>query len=135
MTTSVSEKHVTKIGTPLVVQVNSPNGRLAVVFEDDGDTGYFYALAPVPDEGKLELLDALHIYNAEDNLRGADVRLEVLWSGDSTRAGLRVNASLWAMFDFGAEVGRSRSNFPPPAGRWRMDEARPDWDDSLLKLF
>jgi hypothetical protein len=46
-----------------------------------------------------------------------------------------VNASLWALFDFGAQTGWSRSNFPPPAGRWRMGEARPDWTDALVKLL
>jgi hypothetical protein len=125
------DSRVSRIGDKLVMQADAPSREVTVVFEDDGDTGYIYALAPTP-VGELELLDALHIYNAEDNLRGADVKLEVLWSDDSSLAGLRVNASLWALFDFTAETGWTRSNFPPPAGRWRMGGARPDWDDSLV---
>ena len=126
------EVHTSKIGDKLVLQLDSPSGPMSVVFEDDGDTGYFYALTPTP-SGELELLDALHVYNAEADLRGTDVRLELLWSADGQRAGLRVNAALWALFDFAAETGWSRSNFPPPAGKWRMGEARPDWDDALIR--
>ena len=130
----ISQAHVGRIGEKFVLQVDAPSRQLTVVFEDDGDTGYFYALAPTG-SGELELLDALHIYNAEESLRGTDVRLELVWRDDSERAGLRVNATLWALFDFPAQSGWSRSNFPPPAGRWRMAGARPDWSDELIKLF
>ena len=126
------QSQVTKIGDKFVLQVDAPSREVTVVFEDDGDTGYLYALAPLA-SGELELLDALHVYNAEADLRGADIRLEVEWSEDSKLAGLRLNASLWALFDFGAQTGWSRSNFPPPAGRWRMGEDRPAWDDALVK--
>jgi hypothetical protein len=123
---------VSKIGDKLVFQMDAPSHEVTVVFEDDGDTAYFYALMP-NGSGQLELLDALHVYNAEAELRGSDIRLEVEWSQDSRLAGLRVNASLWALFDFGAETGWSRSNFPPPAGRWRMGESRPQWNDDLVR--
>ena len=129
---SSKQGHVTQIGEKVVLQVDAPSRLVTVVFEDDGDTGYFYALTP-NESGQLELLDALHVYNAEDSLRGTSVQLEIAWSEDSQLAGLRMNASLWALFDFGAETGWSRSNFPPPAGRWRMGEARPDWDDGLIR--
>jgi hypothetical protein len=121
-----------KIGDKFVLQKDAPSRLVTVVFEDDGDTGYSYALAPTA-AGELELLDALHVYNAEDSLRGVDVKLEIVWSEDSQLAGIRVNASLWALFDFTAETGWSRSNFPPPGGRWRMAESRPVWDDSLVR--
>jgi hypothetical protein len=126
------QSRATKIGDKLVLQQDAPSREVTVVFEDDGDTGYFYALAPTP-SGELQLLDALHVYNAEADLRGSDVMLEILWSEDSARAGLRVNAALWALFDFAAQTGWSRSNFPPPAGKWRMGESRPEWDDALLR--
>ena len=127
-----SQAHVATIGSKFVLQVDAPSREVTVVFEDDGDTGYLYALAPLA-SGELELLDALHIYNAEADLRGSDIRLELTWSDDSKLAGLCLNASLWALLDFGAQTGWTRSNFPPPAGRWRMSEARPDWDDSLVR--
>ena len=126
------QSQITQIGSKLVMQVDAPSRMFTIVVEDDGDTGYAYALAPT-ESGQLELLDALHLYNAEGELRGKDVKLEVEWSADSKLAALRVNAAMWALFDFEAETGWSRSNFPPPAGRWRMGEARPDWDDALIR--
>jgi hypothetical protein len=120
---------VTKIGTPLVLRSDAPAGAPSVMFEDDGDTGYFYAIEPRGEA--MELLDALHVYNAEADLRGVDCRLELLWSADGRKAGLRLNGALWAVFDFDAEQGRCRSNYPPPAGRWQAPE-RPAWHDSLL---
>jgi hypothetical protein len=131
---SVSQSHADRIGGKFVLQLDAPSQAATVVFEDDGDTGYFYALAPTP-AGELELLDALHVYNAEAELRGTDIRIEIAWSDDGARAGLRVNASLWALFDFSSQSGWSRSNFPPPAGRWRMGEERPAWSDALVKLL
>ena len=127
-----SQVRTVKIGGKFVMQSDAPSRLFTAVLEDDGDTGYFYALAPT-ESGQLELLDALHIYNAEADLRDTDVRLEIVWSDDSRLAGLRVNASLWALFDFESETGWSRNNFPPPAGQWRMGEARPDWNDSLIR--
>ena len=126
------DKRTTRMGDKLVLQVDAPSRLVTVVFEDDGDTGYFYALAPT-EAGQLELLDALHVYNAEADLRGKDIRLEVEWSEDSRLVALRINASMWALFDFAAETGWSRSNFPPPPGRWRMGESRPDWSDDLIR--
>jgi hypothetical protein len=126
------EARTTRIGDALVLQLDAPSREVSVVFEDDGDTGYFYALAPTV-SGELELLDALHVYNAEADLRGTDVRLELAWSDDSLRAGLRINASLWALFDFGEQAGWSRSNYPPPAGRWKMGGTRPEWHDDLAR--
>ena len=123
---------VFQIGSAAVLQSDAPAGTRSVVFEDDGQTGYFYALAP--GESALELLDALHVYNAEQDLRGVDCRIELAWTADSSKAGLRVNGSLWAVFDFEREQGWSRSNFPPPAGRWKMP-ARPEWDESLVHQF
>ena len=129
---SVSQSHADRIGGKFVLQLDAPSRDFSVVFEDDGDTGYVYALAPLA-SGELELLDALHVYNAEEDLRGKDIRVELAWSAHSARAGLRVNASLWALFDFTEQCGWSRSNFPPPAGKWRMGEERPAWDDTLVK--
>jgi len=123
---------VSKIGDKLVMQMDAPSHEASVVFEDDGDTGYFYALAP-NGSGGLELLDALHVYNAEADLRGTDLRLEIEWSEDSKLAALRVNASMWALYDFNAQMGWSRSNFPPPPGKWRNGEPRPEWDDALVR--
>ena len=123
---------VVRIGSKTVLQSEASSGAYSVVFEDDGDTGYFYALAPGAEA--LELLDALHVYNAEEELRGTDCSLQLLWSADGMKAGLRLNAALWAVFDFERQKGWCRSEFPPPQGRWRGGEREP-WDPALINLF
>src|SRR5438046_631967 len=53
------------VGQPLVVDGDSPAGRYAAVFEDDGQTGYFYAIdSDVEDANPIQ--DALHVYDAAD---------------------------------------------------------------------
>jgi hypothetical protein len=123
---------VVRIGSKTVLQSEAPSGAYSVVFEDDGDTGYFYALAPGAEA--LELLDALHVYNAEAELRGVDCSLALIWSADALRAGLRLNGALWAVFDFERHKGWCRSEFPPPQGRWHGGE-RESWDPTLIDLF
>ena len=49
-----------EVGTGCVLQGPSPNGAGAAVFEDDGDTGYFYALDT---DGQSAIVDALHVYD------------------------------------------------------------------------
>ena len=123
---------VVKIGTPMLLESPALEGPCAVLFEDDGDTGYFYAVERT--SAGPEMLDALHIYNAEQDLRGVECRLELVWSSDGRKAGLRLNGTLWAAFDFEHEEGRCRSNFPPPGGRWQMAE-RPAWSDAVIRQF
>jgi hypothetical protein len=123
---------VVRIGSKAVLQSEAASRHYSVVFEDDGDTGYFYALAPGAEA--LELLDALHVYNAEAELRGVDCTIELLWSADGSKAGLRLNAALWAVFDFERHKGWCRSEFPPPQGRWQGGEREP-WDPALIAQF
>jgi hypothetical protein len=56
----VAEQEIT-IGKATVVEGPSPTPPFVVVFEDDGATGYFYAL----DTSRADnpIIDALHIYN------------------------------------------------------------------------
>lgn len=49
------------VGEETFVDSTSPIHPVAVVFEDDGDTGYFYAVDRTG-EG-LHIFDAAHIYN------------------------------------------------------------------------
>jgi hypothetical protein len=72
---------------------------LAAVFEDDGRTGYFYAL-----DESLEgnpILDAVHIYNVED-ISDAHIPSDVKigWSEDSQKCVLLINGYPHAAFDF-----------------------------------
>jgi hypothetical protein len=48
------------VGKVTIVESSSPSQPLASVFEDDGDTGYFYALDLRRQE--MPIRDALHTY-------------------------------------------------------------------------
>lgn len=81
------------------------------MFEDDGETGYFYGLdTRLGDE---PILDALHVYNVDgvrDRERPNEV--DVVWSEDGLRAALLINGYAHAAFDFGARRGYCRTGFP-----------------------
>ncbi len=121
-----------QVGSPMVVKTSSPDGRFGVVFEDDEQTGYFYArdftVAPA------NISDALHIYSVEgvtDRHIPSEVR--ILWSRDGTKACLIINRYPHAMFDFIAKRGYSRDVFPEPPedSGWTHHP----WNDALRGLF
>ena len=98
----------------------SPTNSFAVVFEDDGETGYFYALDTAK-EGQ-SILDAVHIYNA-GNVTDSDKVSEamVIWSKTGEQAALLINGYPHAVFDFVAERGYCRTGFPPPGANWSSE--------------
>ncbi len=64
------------VGEAQVIESLAPEGEFSAVFEDDGVTGYFYALDESSDGNPIK--DALHIYNAEhisDGHRPSDVKI------------------------------------------------------------
>lgn len=50
-----------RIGAPAVVEAAAPRPLLAVVFEDDGETGYLYAVDRSRPDG-AQILDAVAVY-------------------------------------------------------------------------
>ena len=106
-----------RIGTPIVLEAPAPNRRFAVVFEDDGNTGYFYALDPVKKSDPIQ--DAVQIYNARSVVdRTRPSLVEIIWSSDNLKAELLINKQPHAVFDFAAKQGYCRTGFPPPHGEW-----------------
>jgi len=53
-------------GEDTFVESFSPENQYGVVFEDDGETGYFYAVEKDKDGHGLRVLDALHIYEGDE---------------------------------------------------------------------
>jgi hypothetical protein len=103
------------------------------VFEDDGDTAYFYAY----DRGNPEapILDAVHIYDARRATDfGRKSEAEIYWSSDGLKVGLLINGVLHAVIDFQSRKAYCRTNFPPPRGPWRA-EHRELWQDSFANLL
>lgn len=127
----VAKQQIT-VGTDQFVEGAATDGPFVVVFEDDGDTGYFYALDQSQPDQPIQ--DALHIYNVADV---ADKRLpsmvELGWSSDNQKAVLLINGYTHAIFDFAAKRGYCRTGFPRPSASsgWQGH----DWDDSACELL
>lgn len=121
-----------QIGTKTVIEAPAPNKRYVVVFEDDGKTGYFYALDP--SKPKQPIQDALQIYNVQAvKDRNVPSVAEVVWSSDNSKAALYINKYPHAVFDFGAKQGYSRSGFPPANGDWSA--AGHKWNEHAIDLI
>ncbi len=121
-----------KVGTPTVLEVDGPVPPHKVAFEDDGQTGYFYAL-DVSRPQESQILDAVSVYDATQIAhRSKPVTVRVRWSRDATKAALFLNAEPQAVFDFAAKRGYARSNFPATS-QWSA--AGHAWSDSALVGF
>jgi hypothetical protein len=121
----------------------SPESRYGVVFEDDGDTAYFYAVEKDEDGGGVKILDALHIYEAPDpddppppgsGEGKGTTRLLIVWSRDWLKCALVLDGYCQAIFDFEAQGGYSINEFPPPNGIWTKGE-RKLTNDLISQLF
>ncbi len=120
------------IGEEISVFGESPEGRFAAVFEDDGETGYFYALDA--EKSGSRICDAVHIYNVNDVAdKNIPSKVEIVWSKDGLKSALLINDYAHAIFDFSAQRGYCRNNFPPSNKDWTQFEH--EWTDEALELF
>ena len=120
-------------GEKMTLTAASSCTAFGAVFEDDGDTGYFYALdTSNPDH---QILDALLVYNVTDVTdRQKSSRAQVVWSADGLRVILRINGHPHAAFDFAKGRGYCRTNFPPPSAAGFSSESHA-WSDDVLAFF
>jgi len=87
------------------------NHEFQVMFEDDGTTGYFYALR---NAAESEILDALHVYNVADVLdRTTPVTAQIFWDAAQSTAVLLIEGHSHALYDFPRRAGFCRNAFPP----------------------
>ena len=136
MTASASEPvssppYKLEVGKPAAFEARSPDNRYSVVFEDDGDTGYLYALDYTDKEGN-PIQEAMSIYDVK-NVTDRDKPSEVVfvWTADSQQAALFINSYPHAVFDFAKKRGYCRRDFPKP-GKWGTSFK---WDDSAIEAF
>jgi len=119
------------IGTPITLECPSPKTSFAVVFEDDGETGYFYGLDV--ENKKQPVLDSLHIYNVKDVLDpNVSVKVEISWSEDGLKSRLAINDFPHAVFDFESRKAYCRANQPRPDRRFTNSHK---WSEDALELF
>ncbi len=108
-------------GQPTFIESTNPENLFAVVFEDDGETGYFYALQNQEGGGEPVILDALHIYQVSEKEEGT-TRISIVWSKDWLKSALVLNNTCHALFDFEKQGGHNISEFPPPNEIWTKGE-------------
>jgi hypothetical protein len=58
-------------GQDLFIESFSPENRYGVVFEDDGESAYFYAVEKDAEGAGLRILDALHIWSDDEEEEGS----------------------------------------------------------------
>jgi hypothetical protein len=117
------------VGSEAVIEAPAPTGPYMVVFEDDGDTGYFYAVDTSRDHDD-QVLDATAIYNVEAVTdRHKPATFTIRWAAGTDRAALFVNGHAHAVFDFASRRGYSRLNFPATS-RWSTQGHA--WDEQAL---
>ncbi len=83
-----------------------------VVFEDDGETGYFYAT----DERFSEVLDALHLYDrgTQNEIVTGD-QVFIVWNPRLLKAGIHYHGQFQAVVDFKNRRACCRTGFPSPS--------------------
>ena len=118
------------IGKECVIDSSVENSN-TVIFEDDGQTGYFYA---VDREDGMRILDALHIYNVQSVTdRDLPSTLKILWTEDLNQAFVTINDYFHAVFDFEKKAGYCRNGFPK-ANSWTKIKERTLTDNLLIEL-
>ncbi len=133
MSASLVTQEQLTIGKAQIIQSPSPNNTFVAMFEDDGETGYFYAC---DSSIATFILDAMHIYNVKEVTHANKAfRFEIAWSNDGTKAALFVNQVAHAVIDFSAKRGYCRSNYPPPTPDWARFYPDHKWTDEALKLL
>ena len=119
------------LGKKLQLIVFFDNLDYGVAFEDDENTGYFYAVNIVDDN--FEIINAVHIYDVESIVdKNIISNIKILWSEDFNKAYLKINNYFHAVIDFENRKAYSRNNFPPANNdEWENLELT---DNLLLEL-
>jgi hypothetical protein len=135
MPLNIAARQMLHVGQPLVVDADSPGGRYAVVFEDDGQKGCFYAVdTDVEDASPVR--DALLVYAVAD-VTDADraSALEIGWSDDGLKALLLINDQPHAAFDFERRQGWCLSGLPEAALDKAWSKGTRQWSEDVEALF
>ena len=103
------------VGEGCFFESNAAEYNYVVIFEDDTETGYFYAAERHQETGALAILDMVFIYSADsvpsDNRKQT---VSIIWSTDWQRCALILEDTCHAVFDFEKKNGYNLSGFPPP---------------------
>ena len=130
-------------GEDLFIESFAPENHNGVVFEDDGESAYFYAVERDGDGPGLRILDALHIHQSElpevpEAADPTDIAptarpLLIVWSRDWMKCALIIDGYAHALFDFEAQGGYNINEFPPPNDFWTKGDRK--LTDELVRRF
>jgi hypothetical protein len=128
----IYEEQTFTVGQGTFIDSTAENNN-AVVFEDNEGTGYFYA---VDRSSGLQILDALHIYNAVNVIdKEKPSTVKILWTEDLNKAFLSINNYYHAFFDFMKRAGYCRTGFPKANSKWTLVSDRLLTDELIIELF
>ena len=103
------------MGEQTFIESVSSENNYQVIFEDDTDTGYFYAAERNKVTDELRILDMLLVYDVESiKVSERNAILNIIWSTDWMKCALVINNYCHAVFDFAKQGGYNRHEFPPP---------------------
>lgn len=126
----IADDRLHKIGEKAQLQALFEIADYGAVFEDDGDTGYFYLL----DEDGV--IDALHIYNADEIAdRDIPANIVILANESCTIFALAINDVIFAIFDTEKKFGKNLSAFPEVVSDWILDKNRELTDEIIANYF
>jgi hypothetical protein len=129
------KEHTFNAGEDTFIESVSSENNYGVVFEDDKETGYFYALEFEAGTRNQRILDALHIYTIENvSDKHKPSALKIIWSKDWLKCALIINNYCHAVFDFENQGGYNRDEFPPPNAIWTKG-SRKLTDEMITTLF
>jgi hypothetical protein len=122
-------------GEDLFLESHAPENAFGVVFEDDGDAAYFYAVERETGAEEAQVLDALHIHQRDEEDEVEEKRkLQIIWSRDWLKCALVIDGRCHALYDFDAHGGYNINEFPPPNGIWTRGD-RKLTDEIVKRLF
>ncbi len=122
------------VGTEFYIDSVSENGNNAVVFEDDGETGYFYALDL--SNSQQEIKDTVHIFNVKDVIdKEKPSEIKIGWSENGQIAILQINNYPHAVFDFLLKQGYCRTGLPPTSSNKEWSKNGHSSNQEVLNQF
>ena len=121
------------VGKDTLVEGASSSTQFAVVFEDNGETGYFYACDMSRESSVVDAMQIYNVNNVTDKYLPSQV--VIAWSEDGLKAGLFINRYPHAVFDFTSKRGYCRTNFPPPSKEWSAFHEDHEWDENAIELI
>jgi hypothetical protein len=123
-----SMQKVVEHGTARTIISTHPDRRYAIIFEDDTETGYVYALDQHRDGDPI--CDAALIYQG---LPDGEFALEIFWHPDRATAAISADNTPQCVIDFETQRIWCRSGFPPADPAWTSNDKA--WTDDCLELF